>query len=67
MTKAKARARAKARAQAKAMSPKKKAEKSDDAPQSVHHGPKSHNTGKLSAGAQVSSAAGMRRGAARSR
>ena len=67
MTKAKGRARAKARAQAKAANPKKKAEKSDDAPQAVHHGPRSHNTGKPSAGAQVSSAAGTRRGAARSR
>lgn len=67
MTKAKAKARAKARAQAKAANPKKKGEKPDDAPQTVHHGPRSHNTGKLSAGAQVRSAAGMRRGAARSR
>ena len=67
MTKAKAKARAKARAQAKAANPKKKGEKSDDAPQAKHHGPRSHNTGKLSAGAQVNSAAGMRRGAARSR
>ena len=67
MTKAKAKARAKARALAKAANPKKKAEKSDAAAPAVHHGPQSHNTGKMSAGAQITSAAGMRRGAARSR
>jgi len=67
MTKAKAKARAKARALAKLANPKKKGEKSDDGPQTVHHGPRSHNTGKLSAGSHVNSAAGMRRGAARSR
>jgi len=67
MTKAKGRARAKARALAKAANPKKKGEKSDAAPPAVHHGPRSHNTGKMSAGAQINSAAGMRRGAARSR
>jgi hypothetical protein len=67
MTKAKARARAKARALAKAANPKKKGEKSDAAPPAVHHGPRSNSTGKMTAGANIKSASGMRRGAARSR
>lgn len=67
MTKAKARARAKARALAKAANPKKKADRSDDAKQAGQHGPSSNTSGKMGSGAQITSAAGMRRGAARSR
>jgi len=67
MTKAKAKARAKARALAKAANPKPKGEKSEAAPPAVHHGPRSNTTGKMSAGANIKSASGMRRGAARSR
>ena len=67
MTKAKARARAKARALAKAASPKVKGEKSGAPAPAAHHGPRSNSTGKMSAGAHIKSAAGMRRGAARSR
>ncbi len=66
MTKAKARARAKARAAAKAAKPDVKGEKAEVKVRTGHFDAKS-NAMRNTAGANVHSNAGMRRGAARSR
>lgn len=67
MTKAKARARAKARAKAKAAKPKAKGEKHDPAQRPGHYDAKSNAMRSISGGSNIKAAAGMKRGAARSR
>jgi len=67
MTKAKARARAKARAAAKAANPGVKSAKPEVKERPGHFDAKSNTLGNAGARENLQSAAGMRRGAARSR
>jgi hypothetical protein len=67
MTKAKARARAKARAAAKIANPETKSTKPEDKVRPGHFDAKSNVMRNVGGGAHIRSAAGMQRGAARSR
>ena len=67
MTKAKARARAKARAVAKAAKPNAKGAKPEVKVPAGHYDAKSNSMRNIGSGANIKSAAGMKRGAARSR
>ncbi len=67
MTKAKARARAKARAKAKAAKPGAKGAKPEAQIRTGHFDAKSNAMRNIGGGANIKSAAGMKRGAARSR
>jgi len=67
MTKARARTRAKERARAKAANPNKKADRPDAAQQAGYHDANANGRSKMNFGAQIKSAAGMRRNVSRSR